>query len=132
MMSVGDQPTKYLDIPNELYDKFLECYIADNNAWFLSEYANGSHFKFFVGIDYLGNIKLDIVEITNILQNILIENGFEEPYTLITGCKPVLRDNNNLLQGYNLRSPNVIVTDELALLIREQFITKLNEYLYLD
>jgi predicted kinase len=132
LMSVGDQPTRYLHIPNEIYDQFLECYAADTNQWFISEYAHGEQFKFFIDIDYLGNIKLNIIEITNLLQDVLIENQYQNPLTLITGVQPILRDNNNLLQGYHLRCSNVIVTEEIALKLREQFISKLNDYLNLN
>jgi predicted kinase len=132
LMSVGDQPARYLHIPKELENKFLECYMADTNGWFISEYATRPNFKFYLDVDYLGPIKLDIAKITYILHDVLLNNNFNDPCTLITGSQPILRDNNNLLQGYHLRCPNVIVDEETAFKIREQFVDVLNKYMELD
>ena len=55
------------------------------------------------------------------------------PTILITGCPPVIRNNNNFKQGYHLRCPNIIVNENTAMDIRSIFIAELNNnYIVLD
>jgi predicted kinase len=116
----ANQSFCFLDVPDQLYDEFLEHYSYSHEPKYLTELipdSNEKQFKMFFDIDNL-NLNLldqDILDIIHILQNHVNSDIY------VTMCS----DNGKF--GMHLKCPEQIVTVDEALAIRNNCIIQLYE-----
>lgn len=122
---IGTNPAVFLDVPDKLYNEFLERYIHSgingdptDEPKYLIELimSEDDIFRMFFDIDY--KIILtdeEIVNIVHILQNILPNQTI-----YVTGCM-------DEKTGIHLKLPETIVTSKEAVELRKLFVEKLCE-----
>jgi predicted kinase len=116
---VGQKPIYFLDVPDHLYDEFLEHYANSNEHKYLTEVIpSDGKFKMFIDIDYSDQNKLTENEILNII-HILQKQTVGDVY--VTGCM----DGNKI--GLHVRCPNLKVDIDEAIGVRNNFVANLYE-----
>lgn len=115
VMAIGDKPATFLDIPDYLYDEFINRYsnaIECGESVYLMEYsARFNEFRFFVDFDYVGDMKLTLDEITEyslLIQNIVKKyNPNKNCDMYVTGC--IEKCAIGFKSGLHLKFPNIMV-----------------------
>lgn len=119
-MPIGNQPAMFLDVPDNLYDEFIERYADAANS---SEYmylmecsSRFEYFRFFVDFDYVGTDQLiqeQILEYALTIQGIVRKLGDCVMY--VSGC--IDKCPTGYKSGLHLKFPNFMVNKEKALKI---------------
>jgi len=122
---IGTNPAVFLDVPDKLYNEFLERYIHSGINGNLSDEpkylielitSEDDIFKMFFDIDYKIILSEDEIEnIVHILQDILPKQTI-----YVTGCMEEKT-------GIHLKLPETIVTSKEAVELRKLFVEKLYE-----
>jgi hypothetical protein len=135
VMSIGDKPAMFLDIPDNLNDEFLSRYadaIDSGEHLYLMEYSTRfEYFNFFVDFDYVDRQELSqskILEYVLTIQQIVkkyIKDNDSNADVYVSAC--IDKCSNGFKSGLHLKFPNFMVNSQTAL----EIIAKCEEEFYM-
>lgn len=121
-MEVGKRKLMFLNVPDNLYNEFLERYNnSDDEPKFIVELF-GKTFKMAFDIDFIDDNEMNENVLMMLVKTI---NKYVESDVYVTGA--VSEHNGKLKSGYHIKCPDKIVNKEEALSIRSNVIKELSE-----
>lgn len=114
-----------LDLTGD-HDTFQEVYAKNINHKNCIVERKTKYFRFFIDLDILASVNLDITEYIVCIQD-CIKNIYSNDFLCIvcgTDCNKIIRREQNeyIKQGYHIHWPEIVVDKELALQIRSNIV----------